>query len=70
MGGYVDDVNVSIRSAADSGLRADGWSFGSGWTVNTSGSTSSGTAQVMPPWVIYVALGVGLLYAIKRMRGK
>jgi hypothetical protein len=68
MGGFVDDVSVATASTANSGGKADGWMFGTGWTVSTGSSKASGAAQPVPDWVLYVAVGVGVLYVLRRVK--
>jgi hypothetical protein len=64
-------VEVADNSSASSGpVRASsgGMFDSSGWTVATSGARATGAASTIPPWVWYVAAGLAVLYAVKKMK--
>lgn len=70
MGGFVDDVSIQTKDSNEGRLGANRWSFGNDWTVATSGSkaTGAGAVQAAPVWVWYLAAGVAVLYALKRLK--
>lgn len=63
-------VNVDDKSPVSSVLHASsGGTFDtSNWTVATSGAKASGVPAGLPSWALYVAAGLAVVWALKRMK--